>query len=265
MDLGLKGKRAIVTGGSRGIGKAVARSLAEEGCDVVVAARGIDALEESAAEIAASTHRRVVPIVVDTASLDSVEAMVGAAVSALGGVDILVNSAAQPMGQSRPPKLADITDDLFWDDVNVKVMGYLRCAQAVAPRMVAHGWGRIINISGLGARSTGSPVGSMRNVAVAALTKNLADELGPKGVNVTVVHPGLTRTEATPGVVARLAGAQGISNEEAERNLGRNTVGRIIDSTEVAWVVTFLASPRSVAINGDAIACGGGVPGAIYY
>src|SRR3954454_6312410 len=104
MDLELNGKRAIVTGGSRGIGKAVARSLADEGCDVVVAARTIDTLEEAAAELRASTPRGVGPIVADTSSLHSVEAMVGAAAEALGGVDILVNSAAQPMGQSRPPK-----------------------------------------------------------------------------------------------------------------------------------------------------------------
>ena len=264
MDLELKGKRAIVTGGSRGIGKAVARALADEGCDVVVAARTLDALEDCAVELA-STGRRIVPIVVDTASQDSVELMVMAAAEAIGGVDILVNSAAKPMGQSRPPKLAEITEEMFWDDVNVKVLGYLRCAQAVAPRMAAAGWGRIINISGLGARSTGSAIGSMRNVAVAALTKNLADELGPKGINVTVVHPGLTRTEATPGVVARLAEAQGISAEEAERSMTRNTIGHMVDASEVAAVVAFLASPRSIAINGDAIACGGGVPGSIYY
>src|SRR3954469_16688493 len=98
MDLGLNGKRAIVTGGSKGIGKAVARALAEEGCDVVVAARTIDTLEDCARELTAATHRRVTPIVVDTSSLDSVEAMVGAAAEALGGVDILVNSAAQPAG-----------------------------------------------------------------------------------------------------------------------------------------------------------------------
>ena len=264
MDLELNGKRAIVTGGSRGIGKAVARALADEGCHVVVAARTLDALEDTAAELA-STGRRIVPIVVDTASQDSVELMVMAAADALGGVDILVNSAAKPMGQNRPPKLAEITEEMFWDDVNVKVLGYLRCAQAVAPRMAAAGWGRIINISGLGARSTGSAIGSMRNVAVAALTKNLADELGPKGINVTVVHPGLTRTEATPAVVARLAEAQGISAEEAERSMTRNTIGHMVDASEVAAVVAFLASPRSVAINGDAIACGGGVPGPIYY
>jgi NAD(P)-dependent dehydrogenase (short-subunit alcohol dehydrogenase family) len=215
--------------------------------------------------LAAATGRHVVPVVADTGSTDSVAAMVTSAQEQLGGVDILVNSAAKPMGQSAPPKLADITDDLFWDDVNVKVLGYLRCAQAVAPLMIEQGWGRIINISGLGARSTGSAVGSMRNVAVAAMTKNLADELGPKGINVTVVHPGLTRTEATPGVAARLAAARGISEEDAERSLGSNSIRKLVDAEEVAWVVAFLASPRSIAINGDAIACGGGQPGVIYY
>ncbi len=265
MDLQLTGKRAIVTGGSRGIGKAVARALAAEGCDVAVAARGADALGESAQELAAATGRTVVPIVVDTGDDESVRAMVSEAVATLGGVDILVNAAARPLGQSAPPKLADVTADLFWADMNVKVLGYLRCAQAVAPHLVEQGWGRIINISGLGARSTGAVIGSMRNVAVAAMTKNLADELGPHGVTVTVVHPGLTRTEATPGVVERIAQARGISAEEAERSLATNSIGRIVDAAEVADVVAFLASPRSGAINGDAIACGGGQRGVIHY
>jgi NAD(P)-dependent dehydrogenase (short-subunit alcohol dehydrogenase family) len=131
--------------------------------------------------------------------------------------------------------------------------------------MVERGWGRIINVSGLAARSAGSAIGSMRNVAVAAMTKNLADELGPRGVNVTVVHPGLTRTEATPGVVARVAEARRITPAEAEASMVHNTLGRWIDADEVAAVVTFLASPRSVAVTGDAIVCGGGQPGAIYY
>jgi NAD(P)-dependent dehydrogenase (short-subunit alcohol dehydrogenase family) len=266
MDLELEGKRAIVTGGSRGIGRAVAHQLANEGVDVAIVARGLDALERAAAQIAADTGRRIVPVAADTGSDASVAAMVDASVDALGGVDILVNSAAQPMGQAPPPALADITTEIFWVDVNIKVMGYLRCAQAVAPLMVQQQWGRIINISGLGARTTGSIVGSMRNVAVAALTKNLADRLGRDGVNVTVVHPGLTRTEKTPSAVARRAAQSGLDPDDVERQMGATTtIGRIIDADEVAWVVTFLASPRSVAINGDAIACGGGTPGAIYY
>ena len=265
MNLELAGKTAIVTGGSRGIGKAVARELAAEGVDVAVVARSAEALQQSAAELAESTGRRIVPIVADTGSDESVKAMVEQAASSLGHVDILVNCAAQPGGQAPPPRLADITDDAFYSDINIKVMGYLRCAREVAPHMIRQGWGRIISISGLAARSTGSTIGSIRNVAVVAMTKNLADELGPRGINVTVVHPALTRTEKTPGVIASLAERQGISLEEAEKRMVNNLVGHWIDARDIAYVVTFLASPKAAAINGDVIAAGGGVKGVIYY
>jgi NAD(P)-dependent dehydrogenase (short-subunit alcohol dehydrogenase family) len=266
MDLQLQGKRALVTGGSKGIGRAIAAQLAREGADVVIAARNEAELAAAARELAAETGRTVVGIVVDTKHDASVKALVEGALAALGGIDILVNAAAQAGGQATPPKLAQVTDAVFWDDVDVKVMGYLRTAREVAPHMVAAGWGRIINVSGLAARSTGSIVGSMRNVAVAALTKNLADELGPKGINVTVVHPGLTRTEKTGPLVAARAATAGVSAAEIEQRLTANVlIGRMVDAAEVADIVAFLASPRSVAINGDAIACGGGIRGPIHY
>jgi NAD(P)-dependent dehydrogenase (short-subunit alcohol dehydrogenase family) len=265
MDLELAGKTAIVTGGSRGIGKAIARELAGEGVDVAIVARSADVLQSTAAELAEETGRRIFAIVADTGSDESVKAMVQQAAGALGHIDILVNCAAQPGGQAPPPKLADITDDAFYSDVNVKVMGYVRCAREVAPHMLAQGWGRIINISGLAARSTGSTIGSIRNVAVVALSKNLADELGPHGINVTVVHPSLTRTEKTADVIAARAERQSISHEEAEQRMVNNLVGRWIEARDIAYVVTFLASPKAGAINGDVIAAGGGIPGPIYY
>jgi NAD(P)-dependent dehydrogenase (short-subunit alcohol dehydrogenase family) len=266
MDLELAGKRAIVTGGSRGIGKAVAFELAREGMDVAIVARDQAALDEAAKEIGAATGRRVIAIAADTGKDADVRAMVSRVADELGGIDVLVNAAAKPGGQGPVPKLAELTDELFWDDMNVKVMGYLRCAREAAPYMQRDGWGRIINISGLAARSSGSTIGSMRNVAVAALTKNLADELGPFGINVTVVHPGLTRTEKTEGVVATRAASSGQSREEVEAALARsNVLGRLITSEEIAHIVAFLASPKSVAINGDAIAAGGGVGHAIHY
>jgi len=265
MDLELAGKTAIVTGGSRGIGKAVARELAREGVDVAIVARSAEALASAAAELAEETGRTIVPIVADTGNDASVKAMVGQAASALGHIDILVNCAAQPGGQAPPPKLADITDEAFFSDVNVKVMGYLRCAREVAPHMINQRWGRIISISGLAARSTGSTIGSIRNVAVVAMSKNLADELGPKGINVTVVHPSLTRTEKTPEVIAARAKRLGISAAEAEQRMVNNLVGQWIDAGDIAHIVAFLASPKSVAINGDAIPAGGGVPNTIYY
>ena len=202
----------------------------------------------------------------DTGDDASVRRLAAAAQDRLGGVDILVNCAARPAGQAPPLSLPEITGDAFWSDVNVKVLGYLRCVQALAPSMVAAGWGRIISVSGLAALSTGSIVGSIRNVAVSAMTKNLADELGPGGVNVNCVHPGLTRTEATPGVVAAQAAAAGVEPAEIERRMaGRTLTGTLIDASQVAAVITFLASPLSVSINGESIACGGGTPGVIRY
>jgi NAD(P)-dependent dehydrogenase (short-subunit alcohol dehydrogenase family) len=132
--------------------------------------------------------------------------------------------------------------------------------------MVAQGWGRIVNISGLAARQTGNTVGSMRNVAVAAMTKNLADELGPSGINVTVVHPGLTRTERTAALVEAQARAQGISADLVlQRMADGNSIRHLVDAAEVANVVAFLASPKSIAINGESVAAGGGAPRSIHY
>ncbi|MBT6681247.1 MAG: SDR family NAD(P)-dependent oxidoreductase, partial [Chloroflexi bacterium] len=181
MDLELNGKTAIITGGSRGIGKSIARELALEGVDVVIASRGLEALEATAKELAAETGQRIIPITVDTSDDDSVKAMVAQANEALGHIDILVNNAAVA-GGGAVPAWDELTQDNLWDDMNVKVMGYLRGAQAVAPLMKAQGWGRIINISGMAARNAGSTIGSVRNVSVVALTKNLANLLGPDGI-----------------------------------------------------------------------------------
>lgn len=265
MDLELGGKTAIVTGGSRGIGKAIARELGREGVDVALVSRGREALDSTARELTQETGRRFIPIQADTGNEESIQAMVQQAVAELGHLDILVNSAAR-VGGGAAPRLAEITEEYFWEDMNVKVLGYLRCAKEAAPHMIRQGWGRIINISGLAARQSGSVVGSIRNVSVAALSKNLADELGPHGINVTVVHPGLTRTERTADIVEELASREGISTEEAEGRMAQGiSLRRMIDAREIAYVVTFLASPKSVAINGDAVAVAGGSGRAIHY
>src|SRR5690349_9845973 len=157
VDLELTGRRALVTGGSRGIGLAVARTLAAEGADVALVARGAQALEQAAADLVAQGARRVIAVPADTGDDASVQAMVAEVVAQLGGVDILVNAAATPATR------APFTDDDLEREINVKVRGYLRCARAVAPRMAQNGWGRIINISGLAARQSGNVVGSIRN------------------------------------------------------------------------------------------------------
>lgn len=252
MDLQLSGKRAVVTGASRGIGKVIARQLAREGVDVVVAARGLDALTATAEQLACETGRRIRPVAVDTGDDRSVEALVAIAVEELGGIDILVNNAATPGGAAPAGRLAEVSTDALLADVNVKVGGYLRTARAAAPHLTAAGWGRIINIGGLAARKTGHYVASIRNVGVSALTKNLADELGPRGVTVNTIHPGATRTEKTTPEAAERAG-QGVS------------IGRIVEAEEIAFLTAFLASPLSAALNGQNLQAGGGAPGVIDY
>ena len=267
MDLQLTGKRALVTGGSRGIGKAVARVLAHEGADVALLARDASTLAAAAAELAAESRRRVIGVRADTTGDEQVRAAVAEAVRQLGGaIDILVNAAAEPGGYAAPPQLAEITADALQRELDTKVMGYIRCAREVAPGMRANGWGRIVNISGLAARQTGNAVGSIRNVSVVALTKNLADELGPHGINVTVVHPGQTRTERTAAQVAARAKAQGATADTIEAQMAAgNSIRHVVEASEVADVVVFLCSPRSRAINGDVIAAGGGGLRSIHY
>jgi NAD(P)-dependent dehydrogenase (short-subunit alcohol dehydrogenase family) len=260
VNLDLKGRRALVTGGSSGIGLASARALAAEGADVALVARRPEPLSRAAEALAAESGRNVFGIAADTGVDESVTAMIAVARERLGGIDILVNAAATASIAGPLP------EDELEAEINVKVRGYLRCARAVAPLMAEAGWGRIVNIGGLSARRTGSITGSVRNAAVAALSKNLADELGPQGINVTVVHPGMTRTERTPEALRIQAEAASSSPAEVERAIADGiSIGRLPTADEVAAVVAFLASPRSVAINGDAVVASGGARGAVYY
>ncbi|GIS96001.1 MAG: short-chain dehydrogenase [Dehalococcoidia bacterium] len=200
-----------------------------EGVKVALVARGAEALEECARELREETRGNFVTIIADTGDPESVTAMVKEAAEKLGRIDILVNSAAR-VGGAYAPKLAEITEDDFWADMNTKVMGYLRCAQAVGPYMIEQGWGRIINLSGMAARQAGYAVGSIRNVSVSALSKNLADELGPQGINVTTVHPGMTYTERIPALLEERAKAQGITVEVAEQQMAQgNSIKHIVD------------------------------------
>jgi NAD(P)-dependent dehydrogenase (short-subunit alcohol dehydrogenase family) len=244
----LTGKRALISGGSKGIGLAIARVLVAEGAHVAISARG-EEVGEVAAALAEQTGGTVIGVRADTADDAAVQAAVAEVVERLGGVDILVNTAAAPWRPAMRTTTLEVTDEQMREHFEVKALGYLRMARAAAPHMIENGWGRIVNISGLGARNAGSAVQTVRNVAVSAITKNLADDLGRHGINVTVVHPGVTRTESGP-------------DPEPEPS---NSIHRIVDADEVADVVAFLASPRSVAITGDAIAVGGGVPGPVFY
>src|SRR5262245_42590205 len=172
MDLDLDNKVAVVTGGSRGIGKAMARALAREGADVALIARNLKDCEATATAIATESARTVRAYDADTGDDEAVRLAFEKIIGDFGRLDILINAAAKPGGQAPPPSLMEITNENFWSDVNVKVLGYVRCARAAVPHMLKARSGRIINISGLAARSTGTIIGSIRNISVAALTKN---------------------------------------------------------------------------------------------
>ena len=166
MDLGLQGKHAIVTGGSRGIGKAIARELAREGVDVAIVARNQEALEATARELGAETNRRIIALAADVTSKEQVDRMVAEAAQQLGGVHILVNSGSAPGGSATATgPIETVVDEDLLEDFNVKYVGALRCSRAVIPLMKTAGWGRIINISGANARNAGNLSGGARNAA----------------------------------------------------------------------------------------------------
>jgi NAD(P)-dependent dehydrogenase (short-subunit alcohol dehydrogenase family) len=272
MDLGLRGKHAIVTGGSLGIGKAIARELAREGVDVAIVARTKDRLEAAARDLAAETHQRIIPLAADVTSRAEVDAMVAQAAAQLGGVHILVNSGSPPGGSATATgPIETIVDEDLLQDFNVKYVGALRCARAVIPHMKAQGWGRIINISGTNARNAGNLSGGARNTSLVHLTKTLAVQLGRFGITVNCVHPGVTRTERTPRLLAARARELGVSAEEAEaRDFAPdsprgNAICRMVDASEIAHVTVFLASDKAWAVSGELVVATGGAGRSVYY
>jgi NAD(P)-dependent dehydrogenase (short-subunit alcohol dehydrogenase family) len=150
-------------------------------------------------------------------------------------------------------------------------MGALRCARAAIPYLKEQGWGRIINISGTNARNAGNLSGGARNVSLVHFTKTLAVQLGRYGITVNCIHPGTTRTERTPSLLAARAAELGVSPEEAERrdfapdSPRGNSICRMVDAEEIAYVTAFLASEKAWAISGELIVANGGAGRAVYY
>jgi NAD(P)-dependent dehydrogenase (short-subunit alcohol dehydrogenase family) len=272
MDLGLKGKLAIVTGGSLGIGKAIARELAREGADVAIVARSKDTLDAAARELATETGQRVIALAADVTSKAQVDAAVALAAAELGGLHILVNSGSPPGGSaSATGPIETVVDEDLLQDFNVKYVGALRCARAALPFMKAQGWGRIINISGTNARNAGNLSGGARNTSLVHLTKTLAVQVGRFGITVNCIHPGTTRTERTPRLLAARAKELGIAPGEVEaRDFAPdsprgNAINRMVDAAEIAYLAVFLASDKAWAVTGELVVATGGAGRSVYY
>lgn len=248
MDLHLNGRTALVTGGSRGIGLAVAKALSGEGVRVALLGRD----EKSLAEAADAVGPDTVVVRADTTRDGEVRTAVDLGAAELGRLDIVVNCAAPRATPAQVPGLAGLDDEDFLRQLDTKALGYARVVRAAATHLKAAGGGAVVNVSGMNARITGSIIGSVRNLAVVAITKNLADELGADGISVTSVHPGLTVTE-------RVAGDAAYAEQAAD-----NALGKSVTAEQVADVITFLASPRGVVTNGAVITVDGGRPGPIW-
>jgi len=263
MDLKLNGRVVIVTGGSMGIGYAIAKVLALEGARVVISARNRERLTQASAQLETETHNKVTAISTDTTDQALVDAMVKAATDMHGRIDVLVNCAANPSGLVRN-EVQHFEDAALLQDLNIKVVGYARCVRAVTPLMIQQRWGRIINIGGLTGRASNTLSG-MRNVALCHLTKTLSDQLGPFGITVNAVHPGVVQTPHIVELFEREAAHRGLTPQDIETEFTEGTpIRRVIAAEEIGHAVAFLASPLAAAITGESIAVDGGITRGVY-
>ncbi len=249
MDLQLKDKVAIVTGASKGIGRAVAEQLASEGADVVITARNAEPLERTAAAIAATTHRTVVPMVGDMSRTDDVTRCVDAALKRFGHIDILVTCA----GSSPGGLLEDLTEEQWHSSLSLKFMGYVRSVRAVIPHMRERGAGSIVLVVGNDGLkpSYWEMTAGVANAADINFASSVAEQYGRYGVRINTVNPGPVNTDRWDGLEKALARDKKIEQSRAhELAISSIPLHRICEPHEVASLVTFLVSPRASFING---------------
>jgi NAD(P)-dependent dehydrogenase (short-subunit alcohol dehydrogenase family) len=262
MELGLKGRVAVVTGGSKGIGKAIAKGLAAEGVNLVLLARGKEQLDNAAEEIKSQSKVRVLAVPTDITSTPSVKAAADAAATEFGTVHIVVNNAGGPI--RRMDRQINWPDTDWMDDVNLKTMGMLRTIQAFLPHIDRKGAGRIINISGASASLVWNPAltHGINNSAMNHVTGYLAQDLAADQITVNAVVPGLVGTEAREVWAENMGKQQNKTKAEflAEycRKMGILS-GRWASMEEVADTVLFLASDRARYFTGAKIAIDGGI------
>ena len=257
MELGLAGKVAIVTGGSKGIGRATALGLIAEGASVLACARGQAALDK-VARAAGDARERIATIAADLTEGASIKRVVARCVERFGRVDILINNA----GSARPGDFLKLDDQAWIDDWQLKFFGYVRMAREVLPAMNRQGHGVIVNVIGTGGLipTGGYMIGGSANAALNHFTKALANEGSKHGVRVVGVNPGPIFTDRL-----RLFTERRAAGRDMDEVLKRMTpLGRPGKAEEVADLVMFLASERAAFIHGANVTIDGGAnPGLI--
>ena len=269
MDLGLSGKRALVTGGSQGLGKATALELALEGAPVVLAARNEERLADAAEELRSTTGGVVGTARLDVADPASIKECVTSAAEQMGGIDILVNCAARTGGHGEEADVyATASEEGMIADFTEKVVGSLRLARAVEPHMRSAGGGRIILFSGGAGRVRGGLISAgARNRAINNLTLSLANALGQYGIGVVCVAPSSAVTERQMDAHRRAAEQTGVPLEAyvAERARRTTVMRRLVLAEDLGRSVAFLCSPVSWPINAALIELSGGSSPDIHY
>ena len=256
MELNLENKVALVTGASKGIGRAIAETFAAEGASLALCARSERDLSRAASELGSRFKIDTLPVAVDLSSLAGVQACVGRVVAHFSRIDILVNVA----GAIRPGTLLSKPDADWLQDYDLKLFGYIRMMREVFPLMKKNG-GRIVNIIGSAGRVADPAyiAGGAANAALMNITKAAAAEGGPHNILINGINPGPTRTERWDAINSHLSHEWGLPLDEViARRLKGNPLARPAEPASIAAMVAFLASSQAADINGAIIEMDGG-------
>lgn len=256
MDLGLSGKRAVVTGGSKGIGLAVAHELVREGAHVALCARNAGEVEEAAAalrEVGGTVHAQVA----DVTRPDQVEEFVAASAQALGGIDVLVNNA----GAAHPGTFETLTDEDWQGDLDVKLFSQIRCTRAALPHLRRSAAGRVINVNAVYARYPDPTffATTVNRAACLNFSKALALQLGPENILVNSVNIGFVVTPQWERIRSRRAPEQSAEEFFAALAAQEVPLGRFGTVEEVSGLIAFLAGDRASYLTGTSIDVAGGM------
>lgn len=257
MDLGLKGKVALVAAASKGLGRAVAHELAAEGAQLAICSRDARVLEQTANEIAAATGAEVFAHAADVSHIGDIAAFVDAALKRFGRIDVLVTNSGGP-----PPGRFDALDAAMWQKATeLTLLAPIEFARRALPGMRERRWGRILNVTSIAVKQ---PIDNLMlsnslRAAVTGWARTLANEVAAQGITVNNLMPGYTRTERVEELAEATAKREGITPEQATARWEREIpMGRLGDVREFAALAAFLASERASYITGTSIPVDGG-------